>query len=130
MDGPSPRFESSRWFWSAAIWSGIGLFDATQNVFVMRAEGMHHAWARLFACLLLAWLPWALATPLVLGLERQFPSGPMAARLHLGRSSDRMRHRRFDFGHMDRVTGSAAESLGPCSRSRTIRAALVTEVLQ
>ena len=73
MDDPSPRFELSRWFWSAAIWSGIGLFDATQNVFVMRAEGMHHAWARLFACLLLAWLPWALATPLVLGLERQFP---------------------------------------------------------
>ena len=29
---------------------------------------------------------------------------------------DRMRHHRFGFGHMDRVTGSAAESLGPSSR--------------
>ena len=34
---------------------------------------MHHAWARLFIVLLLAWLPWALATPLVLRLGRQHP---------------------------------------------------------
>ena len=27
---------------------GFGLIDATQTVFVMRAEGMHHAWVRLF----------------------------------------------------------------------------------
>jgi two-component system LytT family sensor kinase len=39
----------------------------------MRAEGMHHAWVRLFATLLLSWLPWALATPLVLRLGRQYP---------------------------------------------------------
>ena len=50
--------ESPRWFWIAAIWCGIGLFDATQTVFVMRAEGMHHYWARLFLTLLLSWLPW------------------------------------------------------------------------
>jgi two-component system, LytTR family, sensor kinase len=67
------RSDSPRWFWIAAIWSGVGLFDATQTVFVMRAEGMHHAWARLFVTLPLAWLPWALATPLVLRLGRQFP---------------------------------------------------------
>ena len=58
------RSETPRWFWIAAIWSGIALFDATQTVFVMRAEGMHHAWAQLFVTLLLSWLPWALATPL------------------------------------------------------------------
>lgn len=34
---------------------------------------MHHAWAHLFVTLLLSWLPWALATPLVLRLGRQYP---------------------------------------------------------
>ncbi len=66
--------ESPRWFWIAAIWFGIGLFDATQNVFVMRAEGMHHFWVQLFATLLLSWLPWALATPQVLRLGRRYPA--------------------------------------------------------
>jgi two-component system LytT family sensor kinase len=65
--------ESPKWFWTAAIWFGVGLFDATQNVFVMRAEGMHHAWGRLFLSLLLSWLPWALATPMVLRLGRRYP---------------------------------------------------------
>jgi two-component system, LytTR family, sensor kinase len=67
------RTEPPRWFWIAAIWSGVGLFDATQTVFVMRAEGMHHAWGHLFVTLLLSWLPWALATPWVLRLSRQYP---------------------------------------------------------
>jgi two-component system LytT family sensor kinase len=65
--------ETPRWLWIAAIWSFVGLFDATQNVFVMRAEGMHHVWAYLFVTLLLSWLPWALATPLVLRLGRRYP---------------------------------------------------------
>jgi sensor histidine kinase YesM len=39
----------------------------------MRSEGMHHAWFRLFFVLLLAWLPWALATPVVLHLGRKYP---------------------------------------------------------
>jgi two-component system, LytTR family, sensor kinase len=65
--------QSPRWFWGAAIWSGIGFFDATQTVFTMRSEGMHHAWARLFITLMLAWLPWALATPLVVRLGRRHP---------------------------------------------------------
>jgi len=65
--------ETPRWYWIASIWFGIGLFDATQTVFVMRAEGMHHAWVQLFVTLFLSWLPWALATPLVLWLGRQYP---------------------------------------------------------
>jgi two-component system LytT family sensor kinase len=73
MESIRTSAESPRWFWIAAIWSGVGLFDATQNVFVMRAEGMHHAWTSLFLTLLLSWLPWALATPLVLRLSRQYP---------------------------------------------------------
>jgi two-component system LytT family sensor kinase len=64
---------SPPWFWVAAIWSGVGLFDATQTVFVMRAEGMHHAWVRLFATEFVLWTPWALATPLVLRLSRRYP---------------------------------------------------------
>ena len=73
MDVTGKLFQSTRWLWIAAIWCGIGLFDATQNVFVMRAEGMHHYWVRLFLTLLLAWLPWMLATPLVLRLGRRYP---------------------------------------------------------
>ncbi len=66
-------WRSSQWFWVALIWSGVGLFDAAQNVFVMRAEGMHHAWGRLFLRLFIAWLPWALGTPLALYLGRRYP---------------------------------------------------------
>jgi len=68
-----PRSESPRWFWIAAIWSGVALFDATQTVFVMKAEGMHHVWGYLFITLLLSWLPWALATPFVLRLGHRYP---------------------------------------------------------
>ncbi len=68
-----PQLESPRWWWIPATWLGIGLFDATQTVFVMRAEGMHHYWGPLFFNLLVAWLPWALATPLVLWLQRRYP---------------------------------------------------------
>src|SRR5262249_50926784 len=62
----SPRW--SWWLWNALVWLGVGLFDATQSVFVMRSEGMQHAWGAVFSVLLLSWLPWALATPLVLRL--------------------------------------------------------------
>lgn len=34
---------------------------------------MHHAWVRLFVVTIVSWLPWALATPLILRLGRQFP---------------------------------------------------------
>jgi two-component system LytT family sensor kinase len=65
--------ELPQWLWIAAIWFCVGLFDATQTVFVMRAEGMHHAWVALFWYLLLSWLPWALATSLVMRLARKYP---------------------------------------------------------
>ncbi|MDP9159696.1 MAG: histidine kinase [Acidobacteriota bacterium] len=72
---PIEPLRKPRWIWIALIWSGIGLFDAIQTVFVMHAEGMHHAWVRLFVTLLLSWLPWALATPLVVHLGRRYPLG-------------------------------------------------------
>jgi two-component system, LytTR family, sensor kinase len=61
-----------RWLWIASIWSGFGLIYATQTVFVMRSEGMHHAWARLFLTSALSFLPWALATGFVMHLGARF----------------------------------------------------------
>lgn len=61
------------WRWIAAIWLSIGLFDATQTVLVMHAEGMHHYWVRLFIMEVVQWLPWAFATPFVLRLGRRYP---------------------------------------------------------
>jgi signal transduction histidine kinase len=63
----------ARWYWITTIWCGMGLFDATQTVVQMRAQGMRHAWVQLFFTLLLSWLPWALATPAVLRLGRKYP---------------------------------------------------------
>jgi two-component system LytT family sensor kinase len=67
------RAQANRWIWIASIWSGFGLIAATQTVFVMRAEGMHHAWARLFFTSAFCFLPWALATDTVMRLGRRFP---------------------------------------------------------
>jgi two-component system LytT family sensor kinase len=39
----------------------------------MRSEGMHHAWLILFAAVMFSWLPWVVATPLILRLSRKFP---------------------------------------------------------
>jgi two-component system, LytTR family, sensor kinase len=64
---------SSRWLWIALIWLSIGMFDASDTVFSMRAEGHHHAWLSLFITLLLSWLPWALASPLILRLGGRHP---------------------------------------------------------
>jgi two-component system, LytTR family, sensor kinase len=66
-------FDPPQWFWIALIWSVIALLNATQTVFSMRAMGMHHNWTSLFVTLLLSWLPWGLATPLVLRLGRRYP---------------------------------------------------------
>ena len=62
-----------RWIWIASIWLGFGLLDAIETVLVMHSEGMHHAWLILFVTVLVAWLPWAMATPLLLRLGHTFP---------------------------------------------------------
>jgi two-component system, LytTR family, sensor kinase len=59
------------WLWIAFIWLGFGLIDASQTVFPMRVQGMHHKWVLLFLVLVADWLPWALATPLVMRLGRR-----------------------------------------------------------
>jgi hypothetical protein len=63
----------SRWRWIAAIWFAGALFDASQTVLIMHAEGRHHPWLPLFGIELVSWLPWALATPLVIYLARRYP---------------------------------------------------------
>ena len=73
MDVNPMRSKSPPWLWIASIWFAVGLFDATQNVVVMRSEGMHHAWPQLFVTLLVSWLPWILATPFVMRLGRRYP---------------------------------------------------------
>jgi two-component system LytT family sensor kinase len=73
MNGSSTTLASPRWIWLAVPWLIIGVFDATQTVIVMHSEGMHHAWARLFVTLLLSWLPWVFATPLVMRLGSRYP---------------------------------------------------------
>jgi two-component system LytT family sensor kinase len=62
-----------RWIWIASIWFGFGLIAAMQTVFVMRSEGMHHAWVRLFVTEVLSFFPWALATDFVMRLGSRFP---------------------------------------------------------
>ena len=57
MDINPARSPASRWIWIASIWTGFGLIDATQTVFVMRSEGMHHAWVRLFVLTAVPFLP-------------------------------------------------------------------------
>jgi two-component system LytT family sensor kinase len=61
-----------RWRWILAIWTAGALFDASQNIFIMHAEGRHHSWLPLFGTELVSWLPWVLATPLVIRLARRY----------------------------------------------------------
>jgi two-component system LytT family sensor kinase len=62
-----------RWRWVSAIWLAGALFDASQNVFIMHAEGRHHPWLPLFGTELVSWLPWILATPFLIRLARRYP---------------------------------------------------------
>ena len=80
MENPSQP-SSKLWLWIALIWSAGGLFDASQTVLIMHAEGNHHPWPPLFAVEFISWLPWALATTTVVYLARRYPvaSGATAA---------------------------------------------------
>jgi two-component system LytT family sensor kinase len=76
MNGKHTISRAPHWYWIAAFWFSLGLFDATQTVVTMRAQGMQHAWPQLFAVLVLCWLPWALATPAILLLVNRYPLLP------------------------------------------------------
>src|SRR4030088_1866849 len=73
MDTNSARTQSHQSICIASIWFGFALVDAMDMVLVMRGEGMHPAWAKLFVTTMLSWLPWALSTAFVLRLGPRFP---------------------------------------------------------
>jgi sensor histidine kinase YesM len=60
------------WLGITLLWLAIGIIDACQTVFPMRAQGMHHAWLALFIMLVLSWFPWAVATPAVMRLTWRY----------------------------------------------------------
>jgi len=73
MNSEPQACKRRRWFWIGSAWLTVALFSASQNVLVMRSEGMHHAWTRLFVTMALSWLVWASVTPFVLRLARKYP---------------------------------------------------------
>jgi two-component system LytT family sensor kinase len=62
----------TRWRGIAAIWLACVLFDASETVLFMRAVGQR-SWLLIFVVEAVSWLPWALATPLVIYLTRRHP---------------------------------------------------------
>jgi two-component system LytT family sensor kinase len=62
---------SARWLWIAAMWVAGALCEAVQSVLFMRAMGKQDAWL-IFGTELASWIPWVLATPLVIGLARRY----------------------------------------------------------
>src|ERR1700740_2162887 len=69
---PVPNAAKRLW-WIALLWLGFATLNATQIVVAMRAVGMEHAWTRLFLAIMLSWIVWALATPMILHLGHRFP---------------------------------------------------------
>jgi len=88
MDAQSLSRRSYSWRWIASLWFGFALVNATQIVAGMRAVGMQHAWLHLFITVLASWMVWALATPLVLYLGKEYPPAKWRAirtwAIHLG----------------------------------------------
>jgi len=82
---PGTQLGSPRWPWVAAVWLAVGLVDASQTVFPMRAQGMHHDWPVLFAVRVLDWLPWLLATPALLRAGQTWPVFGAPAPRNIGR---------------------------------------------
>jgi two-component system, LytTR family, sensor kinase len=76
-----PRLHSNGWLWIAAIWSAFALFDASQSVFMLLSEKRVSAWSPMFVTELASWLPWMLATPLIIrAARRDLPRGPASLR--------------------------------------------------
>jgi signal transduction histidine kinase len=74
MTGTHSGAHPIRWRWIAALWCAGGMFDASQAVLVLRfAHDSHESWLPVFAIEMATWLPWALATPWIIGLARRHP---------------------------------------------------------
>jgi sensor histidine kinase YesM len=68
---PDARF--ARWTWIAAIWCAGALFDASQTVLIMHALVGPRSWLAPFSIAFVSWLPWMLATPLIVAIARWRP---------------------------------------------------------
>lgn len=64
---------STSWRWIVGIWAAYALCDACQTVLSMHADGKHQPWLPVFATDFVSWLPWVLATPLVIAMARRYP---------------------------------------------------------
>ena len=73
MTDARPNTHSTRWTWIATVWCAGALFDASQTIFIMRAMGEGSSWLLPFVIAFVSWLPWVLATPLVIELARRWP---------------------------------------------------------
>src|SRR5215467_2395555 len=62
-----------RWMPAGLIWLGIALLDALGTVTSMHEQGRHYQWTTLFFTVMLTWLPWAAATPLIVRMGRRYP---------------------------------------------------------
>ena len=72
----APSAQTISWRWIAVFWFAGAVFEATQSVFILHALGKRGGEWLLFATEVAAWLPWALATPFVIGLARRHPLVP------------------------------------------------------
>src|SRR5688500_11725472 len=72
----APSAQVISWRWIAVFWFAGAVFEATQSVFILHALGKRGGELLLFATELVGWLPWALATPFVIGLARRHPFVP------------------------------------------------------
>jgi two-component system, LytTR family, sensor kinase len=60
------------WRSIASVWLAGALFDASQTVLFMHALGKQRTWL-IFVTELISWLPWVLATPMIISLARRRP---------------------------------------------------------
>lgn len=72
----APSAQVISWRWIAIFWSAGAVFEATQSVFILHAQGRQGGELLLFVSEVAAWLPWALATPFVINLARRHPLIP------------------------------------------------------
>jgi two-component sensor histidine kinase len=86
-DGPSSRRNLPRWALILAIWTVLGLFDATHSYFHYAAQGKAISWPRALALGLSLWYAWAIVAVFVFQFARRFPfeqkNWPRRLLLHL-----------------------------------------------
>jgi sensor histidine kinase YesM len=73
MNGSEPAASSIPWRRIAAFWCVAAAFETCQSIFMLHVEGRHGGEPKLIFTEFIKWLPWALATPFVIGLARRYP---------------------------------------------------------